>query len=401
MEQPRFKDLDRDSFFGDFLYLQIVPRDHFLVRLNQIIDWDDLGSLFLPAYQGLGQVGNIPYHPVVLFKMLLLAYLYKLSERQIEEFVNYCLPAKEFVGLAVNVAAPDHSTLSVFKTHLLEFGLWDQFAGLSDAVLQQAQSAGIQFGKIQLIDSVHTVADVDNDADRRRQDQASLRDPQAQLVNKGKHSVKQPDGTVKIVERQYLGYKSHVSLNAETGLITSLVVTPGNAADNLQFPKLLAHDESLNVAAEIYSGDKAYDDTDLHFRLWEQGKHSALRLKRTRTGKKDGNKQVWLDLEQTPEYAAGLKERYKIERKFGEAKRWHGFGRCRYLGLPRYGIQAFLMVLALNLKRIVQLLTGVLFRPPSRKRVGLLHDPVALARLVKVLRQPNRTKHFEKRTRFS
>ncbi len=97
-----------------------------------------------------------------------------------------------------------------------------------------------------------------------------------------------------------------------------------------------------------------------------------LRLKRTRTDKKDANKEVWLELKQTPEYEMGLKERYKIERKFGEAKRWHGFGRCRYLGLARYGIQAFLTVLALNLKRIVQLLKGVFFRPPSRKRVRVV-----------------------------
>ncbi len=221
-----------------------------------------------------------------------------------------------------------------------------------------------------MVDSVRTVADVDNDADRRRQDQGWLpRDPQAQLVKKGKQSVTQPDGAVKIVERQYLGYKSHMSLNAETGLITSLVPTAGSAADNKQFPKLLAQDEAVEVEAEIYSGDKAYDDTDLHYRLSEKGKHTALRMRHLRTVKKDANKEGCLKLEQTPEYQAGLKERYKIERKFGEAKRWHGFGRCQYLGLPRYGVQAFLTVLALNLKRIVQMLTGVFFRPPSRKRV--------------------------------
>ena len=373
MGKSRFKELGSDSFFGHFVYLQVVPRDHFLVRLNQVIDWEAFVPLILPAYPGRGEVGNTPYHPVALLKMLVLAHLYKLSERQIEEFVNFNLPAKEFVGFAVNVAAPDHSTLSVFKIRLLECGLWKQFEQINDAVLHQAEEAGIQLGKVQVVDSVHTVADVDNDADRKRQERGQpARDPQAQLVNKGKQSVRQPDGTVKMEERKYLGYKSHVSLNAETGLITSLVPTAGNAADNLQFPTLLAHDESLHVDAEIYSGDKVYDDTDLHYRLWEKDKHSALRLKRTRTGKKDGNKEVWLELEQMPEYQAGLKERYKIERKFGEAKRWHGLGRCRYLGLARYGIQAFLTVLALNLKRIVQLLTGVFFRPPSRKRVRVV-----------------------------
>ncbi len=370
MGQPRFKDLESDSFFGHFLYSQVVPRDHFLVRLNQVIDWDAFVPLLLPAYPGLGEVGNTPYNPVVLLKMLMLAYLYKLSERQTEEFVNLNLAAKEFMGLAVNVAAPDHSTLSVFKTRLLDFGLWDQFEEISDTVLRQAHAAGIRFGKIQVVDSVHTVADVDNDADRKRQERGQpARDPQAQLVNKGKQSVRQPDGTMKMQEQQYLGYKSHMSLNAETGLITSLVPTAGSTADNKPFPKLLAHDESVEVEAEIYSGDKAYDDTDLHYGLWQKGKHSALHLKRTRTDKKDGNKEVWLELEKTPEYEAGLRERYKIERKFGEAKRWHGFRRCRYLGLARYGIQAFLTVLAMNLKRIVQLLTGVFFRPPSRKRI--------------------------------
>ncbi len=370
MGKPRFKKLDLGSFFGDFVYSRVVPRDHFLVRLDQVIDWEDFVPLLLPAYPGLGEVGNAPYNPVALLKMLVLAHLYKLSERQTEEFVNLNLAAKEFVGLAIDVAAPDHSTLSVFKSRLLECGCWDQFEMISDTVLRQAREAGVKLGKIQVVDSVHTVADVDNDADRRRQEQGRPpRDPQAQVVKKGKQSVTQPNGTVKTVERQYLGYKSHISLNAETGLITSLVPTAGSAADNKQFPKLLEHDEFLEVKADIYSGDKGYDDTDLHYRLWEKGKHSALRLKHTRISKKDANKEVWLNLEKAPAYEAGLRQRYKIERKFGEAKRWHGFGRCRYLGLLRYGIQAFLTVLALNLKRIVQLLTGVFFRPPSRKRV--------------------------------
>ena len=45
----------------------------------------------------------------------------------------------------------------------------------------------------------------------------------------------------------------------------------------------LAHDEEIGVTADIYVADKAYDDTDLHCRLWEQGKHSAPRLKDRRT----------------------------------------------------------------------------------------------------------------------
>lgn len=370
MGKRRFKALGLGSFFGGLVYERIVPRDHFLVKLNQLIDWEAFVPPLLPAYQGLAEEGPTPYSPVVLLKMLLVAHLYNLSERQTEEVVNFQLPVKEFVGLAVDEPAPDHSTLCLFKRRLRHAGRWTHFQGINDEVLRQALAAGITLGKIQVVDSVHTVANVDNDADRQRQEQGKpARDPDASVVHKGKRTVTEANGQVTTRDIQYHGYKSHVSLNAETGLITSLTPTTGQAADNVQFPALLEHDAQVGVNASIYTGDMAYDDTDLHERLWQAGKDSALRLHSYRTAKKDGNKEVWQQLLATPAYQEGLHERFKVERKFGEGKLWHRLGRCRYLGLARYGIQAHLTALALNLKRIVFLLTGVSFRHPARKAV--------------------------------
>ena len=178
-------------------------------------------------------------------------------------------------------------------------------------------------------------------------------------MNKGKRRQTGPDGKVSTTEVKYLGYKCSVSLNTETGLITSMKPTVGSAADNKQVPYLLEHDRQLGIDAEIYAGDRAYDDTDLHFRLQNHGQHSAFRLNNYRTRESNKHADFWRKMLESPEYRAGEAERYKIERKFGEAKRWHGFGRCRYLGLVNYGIQAYLTALVLNLKRIVLLLTGV------------------------------------------
>jgi IS5 family transposase len=111
-----------------------------------------------------------------------------------------------------------------------------------------------------------------------------------------------------------------------------------------------------------YTADKGYDDGDNHYYLEYHQLHSAIRLTRTRTEKKDANKEVWIRLKATPEYQAGLREWYKIERKFGEAKQSHGFGRCRYIGTARFAIQAILTAMALNLKRMVKILTGVGFK---------------------------------------
>ena len=56
-----------------------------------------------------------------------------------------------------------------------------------------------------------------------------------------------------------------------------------------------------------------------------------------------------------------MRERYKIERKFSEAKWWHGLGRCRYLGLLKYHLQAILTAMVLNLKRMAKILIEVNF----------------------------------------
>jgi len=106
MGRKRFQNLGMGSFFGQFFYEQVVPRDHFLVQLNLLIDWEQFVDILLPAYRGLAETGRPPYSPVVILKMLVIAFLYNLSERQVEEAATYHLAIKEFVGLGVNELLP-------------------------------------------------------------------------------------------------------------------------------------------------------------------------------------------------------------------------------------------------------------------------------------------------------
>ena len=97
--------------------------------------------------------------------------------------------------------------------------------------------------------------------------------------------------------------------------------------------------------------------------------HSAIHVRDLRTKKKDPNKHIRLDLIETPEYQQRLKERYKIERKFREAKQNHGLQTCRYVGLEKYEFQAVMTAIALNLKRMVKLLTGTPFKAPAQAAI--------------------------------
>ena len=368
MSRERFKAQAQDSFFGRFVYDEVIPSDHFMVKLKEIIPWERFTYKLVRYYRGRAREGRPPYDPALLLRMLLVSYLYDLSERQTEEMVDYHLPIKCFVGLAVNEKAPDHSTLTAFKTRLLENGSIGAFEGMLTEIITIAQEKGVRFGSIQVMDSVHTVADVNTEKDQRRQKKEGKppRDPHARWGVKHTRRVKNQQGKV-IEQKEYFhGYKAHVSLNSDSGLITSMTYTSGNAYDGHELPKLLEKDLAQGVPIDIVSGDQGYGDSDNHFLLVSKGIHSAIRLNSYRTRKKDPSKEVWLALQKSPEYKRGLKERYKVERKFGEAKVGHGLRRCRYIGLVRYAIQGFLTAIALNIKRMVKLLTGVNFKGRAR-----------------------------------
>ncbi len=378
--KPRYIDTGKSSFFGDMVYQRIIPQNHFLVALNELFSWEDMSAELITAYKGRGILGRRPYNPSQIFKMLFISYLYGVSERQVEEMVNFHLVVKWFVGLAVDEMAPDHSTLTRFKNRYLQEGHWALLENTFSRIIDQARGLGLEMGTLQIVDSTHTQADINTDKDDRRQKQGKpSRDRDAAIVNKGKREVVEPDGKRVKKELRYLGYKTHVSVNAQTGVITSFTCTRGNRADNKEFPHLLTQDQALHLPTQAYGGDAAYDDTDIYVRLVDRQLRIAICLRDFRTHKKDANKEPWIQLVASAQYQAERGQRYRVEQPFGPAKQKHGFGRCRYLGLPRYRIQAFFTLLVGNCKRVVKRLTGITFRPQAKGRRAEVFEPVFAA----------------------
>jgi IS5 family transposase len=370
MMKRRYHRTGKGSFFGDYVYDQVVPRDHFLVALDQLFDWGKYSEVLIERYQGKGLRGRPPYDPVVLLKMLFVSYLYNVSERDVESLTSMHLAVKWFVGLAVDEQAPDHSTLTKFKQRLVrDQAGWGCLQQVFQGMLGEALEQGVTLGQLQVLDSVHTTADVNKDKDQDRQEQGKPpRDPDARVVNKGQRTVVEADGSRKKRSLRYRGYKTHVSVNAETCLVTALHPSLGNMADNKAFAELFAQDRSLDLPTRAYGGDKAYDDTDIYEVLEAAALDVGICLRDFRLHKKDTNKQRWEALVAEPGYQQATRQRYRVEQPFGLAKQKHGFARCRYLGLARYGLQALLTFLVLNCKRLVKLLTGLTFRPLAKGR---------------------------------
>jgi len=101
--------------FAPKLYYQLsldrlVPQDHLLRHIAEVIDFSFVYPLARPYYSHTGQPSM---DPVVLFKALLIGYLYGItSERRLMEEIQVNLAYRWFLGYDLDEAIPDHSVLS-------------------------------------------------------------------------------------------------------------------------------------------------------------------------------------------------------------------------------------------------------------------------------------------------
>lgn len=292
MEKARFAKQDgAHSFFGQFLYDQIIAKNHFYRKLNEIIDWQLFANKLIQCYRGRGTFGRPPFIPAMILRMLLVSYLYNLSDRQTEVYVNENLPAKYFVGLAVDQEGPDHSTLTNSRERLLKNGKQANFEDLLKEIVHIALESGVKFGSIQIMDSVHSIVHVNaaKDESRKRYGKRS-RDPDAKWGTKHIRKVKTAEGKTLPQRHCFYGYKAHVSMHVENHLITSVIVSSGEVYNGHLLPELLERDLAQDVPLDTVVADRGYDDGNNHYLFQSKGLHSAIHLKYIRTKKKDSNK---------------------------------------------------------------------------------------------------------------
>lgn len=353
-----FKEINQNSFFGNFLYQQIIPQDHFLKKLNKVVDFSFLNELCKDCYPNFGKVGNRPYEPVMLFKMLFLSFLYNISDREIEEQVNLNLAFKWFVGLPVDSLPPDHSTFTYFRERLGP----QKFEEIFNQIVKQARDKGLIDDKLKIIDSTHIESKVNTNRLTKEFQEKLEKDPdnlKNQGIDKSNYIDKtslDPDARFgrKSDAKKFYGYKAHLRLDEGSEIIEKVKVTPGNIKDEKMLELLMEDVKPIRKHSPKNPkilADKGYDCRDNH-RLIEKKHHcqSFITLKKNRKGKRFKEKM------KSKLYQTIIKKRYKIERKFADAKNNHGLAKCRWLSQFKTEIQAYLTSIVLNCKRIVFLI---------------------------------------------
>lgn len=364
MSKPRDVRIETEQFVVVSIE-DLVPNDHFLRRLAELMPWKRLAAPFEACFKGGKEYGPHGYPVSMLLKMTVLSYLFNMSDPQTERFVKENIPARLFVGLSLLQPVPDATTLCRFRGRIVKDGKSDLLKQLFDEVLALAQRKGIEMGKVQVLDAVHTESKIDKskeDRGKKTEEEGDKprppKDPDATWGCKGKQKKKDPEtGETYEHKKYFYGYKSHVSLNQKTGLVTSLLFSTGKDADCTAAPFLVNDDINKNLKPTVLTADKAYDDVELHVLCGKHDIFNAVALKDTRTKQKSAKiRQKWEEHKKLPYYKKALAIRYKIEQKFGEAKQYHGLRKCRYCGLIKLAFQSTMTFLCLNLKRMVKLL---------------------------------------------
>jgi IS5 family transposase len=326
----------KQSSFFDMIY-DLSPADHLLCKLAAAVDFGFVSDLVSDCY--CPDNGRPSWDPLILFKVVFLQFLYDLSDREIEERVNLHLADKWFAGLGPEERAPDHSTLSRFRNRLGP----KKFQQIFNQIILQAREAGLVSDRLQIIDATHLQARVD----LFRLPQAAADTPSAQAPGSP-----DPDARFgrKSEKKSFYGYKEHIGIDADTELVTTVSVTPGNVADSQMLGPLIdAHSQEVTA-------DKGYDTDANHQRLKDKGQRSSIIIKANRTNPE-------IIGQANPQ---SQRERPNIERKFAEQKKYHGLAKARYWGLGKVTIQVLMTCIVVNCKKIAKLVSSRLSKLPPR-----------------------------------
>jgi transposase, IS5 family len=314
---------ERDQLsLAEALVSHKVGRNETLDRLIRDVKWYRFEKL-LARLKPEG-AGRPPYDPLLMLKALLLQQWYRLSDAELEEALNDRVSFRRFLGLSLEDAAPDHTTLCRFRNRLVEEGLADKLFGEFEKQLDQR---GLLLKRGTMIDA--SLVATSYRPDSSHSERVSV-DPDAKLTaRKGR------PGT-------HYGYKMHAGVDQTSRLIRRLKLTPANVNDTVPADEMVSGDEQA-----VYA-DKAYAKRTRNAWLVSLGIKPRIMHKSNGGGRK-------VRASEHRHNRLISRIRAEVEGVFATLKRWMGFDCVRYRGLPKNSAHLNLVALAYNMRRSLKL----------------------------------------------
>ncbi|KAI5912041.1 IS5 family transposase [Azoarcus sp. PA01] len=301
------------SSFSDLEYAakkKLTRRDRFLAEIEAVTPWSALVAELEPHYpKGEGR-GRPPIGLERMLRMYVAQQCFGLSDEGIEDAVYDSQSIRRFIGIDLaRESAPDATTLLKFRRLLETHGLTRKIFETINAHLAQK---GLMMREGTIVDATLIAAPPST----KNREQA--RDPEMHQAKKGK--------------QWHFGMKAHIGVDADSGLVHTLVGTAANVADVTQAHALLHGDETDVLGDAGYQGVHKRDENkglsiDWHVAM-RPGKRKAL-----------GTSRLDRLLEQYEHAKARI--RAKVEHPFHVVKNLFRHRKTRYRGLAKNTAQLF------------------------------------------------------------
>jgi IS5 family transposase len=299
----------------------------FFEAVNKLINWNKVEYRIEALYNH--ETGRPAFPALMMFKALLLASWYGLSDPELEDCLKDRLSFKIFVGLSVDESVPDETTLCRFRNRLAEKHLMEK---LFKIVNEQLEGKGLFIKKGTLIDASIHEAEGGNKKLEKRQDK------EATWTKKN--------------DEYFYGYKGHAAMDYGSDLIHHLEMTTASVHDSRVWDELLTGEEKAVFA------DKGYYDS---------GYKEVLRRQQVYCGILDkANSNHPLTKKQFKRNVQKSRVRSRMERFWAAIKDQYNFTKIRFIGLAKNRQYLFSLGIAFNLQQAVRLM-----KIPKKEPCGL------------------------------
>jgi len=284
-------------------------REKFLADMERVVPWTRLIAVIEPLYPTSGRVGRQPIGVPRMLRMYCLQQWYGLADEALEDALYDSQALRDFVGIdLLRESVPDATTLLKFRRLLLDNDLTN---ALFDEINAHLAEQGLLMRAGTIVDATIIAAPSST------KNEGNTRDPEMHQAKKG--------------NAWHFGMKAHVGVDAQSGLVHTMVATAANVNDVTQAGALLHGEETVAF------GDAGYRGVDKREEAQGPKWHVAMQ-----TGKRRQleSRRKWARLlERAEQLKASI--RAKVEHPFHVIKNLFRHKKARYKGLAKNRAQLF------------------------------------------------------------
>lgn len=308
------------SFLHDELKEVKTHKREFLEKMDAIMPWEQLYKLVKPCYYE-GVRGNKPYDLMLMLRIHLLQNLYDLSDEGTRNEIIDSRAFSDFCEVESGNQIPDGDTIGRFRNLLIKNHIHEQFFAL---VVKTLTERGLILKKGTIVDS--TIISAPSSTKNKEKQ----RDPDAHSVKKG--------------NAWYFGYKAHVGVDKDSGLVHTVEVTAANEHDVNMTSKLLHGEEETVNGDSGFIGAEKREDAILRNK---NGKKIKYNINRRPSQYKKNSTRSKAQIKRREHGKSSV--RAKVEHVFAVVKGQLRYRKTRYRGLQKQTAKLNMMFALANL----------------------------------------------------